>query len=89
MQFAHTPAIWQIFPELVAGTIHVDGIHNHAAVQPALTRHIDIAKSKLQAGAESDPKPCTTRRRTTWPSCWARWRASSVRCGGHGCGVRC
>ena len=54
MHFAHTPAIWQTFPELVAGVIHVDGVHDHASVQPALTRHIDIAKSKLQASAESD-----------------------------------
>ena len=54
MQFLHTPTIWQTFPELVAGAIHIDGIHDHASVQPALTRHLDIAKAKLQAGAESD-----------------------------------
>jgi DNA/RNA-binding domain of Phe-tRNA-synthetase-like protein len=54
MQFLHTPAIWQSFPELVAGVIHVDGIHDHASVEAALTRHLDIAKAKLQAGAESD-----------------------------------
>ncbi len=54
MQFAHTPAIWQTFPELVAGAIHVDGIHDQASVHAALTRYVDIAKAKLQAGAESD-----------------------------------
>ena len=54
MQFAHTPAIWQAFPELVAGALHVDGIHDHASVQAALTRHVDVAKANLQAGAESD-----------------------------------
>jgi len=54
MQFAHAPAIWQAFPELVAGAIHVDGIHDHAAVQAALTPYLEIAKSRLQAGAESD-----------------------------------
>jgi DNA/RNA-binding domain of Phe-tRNA-synthetase-like protein len=54
MHFAHTPAIWQTFPELVAGAIHVDGIHDHASVQAALARYVDIAKAKLQAGPESD-----------------------------------
>lgn len=54
MHFSHTPAIWQAFPELVAGVIHADGIHDHAAVQPALTRYTAIAQAKLQAGAESE-----------------------------------
>jgi DNA/RNA-binding domain of Phe-tRNA-synthetase-like protein len=54
VQFAHTPALWQTFPELVAGCIHVDGLHDQASVQPAHARYIDIAKSKLRAGAESD-----------------------------------
>jgi len=54
MHFAHTPAIWQTFPELVAGAIHADGIHDQAAVQPALTRYTEIAQSRLQAGAESE-----------------------------------
>lgn len=54
MRFTHTPALWQIFPELVAGVMHGDGIHDRAPVQEAVTRHIDVAKSRLQAGAESD-----------------------------------
>jgi DNA/RNA-binding domain of Phe-tRNA-synthetase-like protein len=54
MQFLHAPDIWQTFPELVAGAIHVEGIHDQASVQAALTRYVDIAKSKLQAGTESD-----------------------------------
>ncbi len=54
MKFVHTPAIWQTFPELVAGTIHAAGIHDRAAVQIAESRYIAIAKAKLQAGAESD-----------------------------------
>lgn len=54
MQFAHHPAIWQVFPELAAGVMFVEGIHGQASVQAALTRHIDVAKAKLQAGAESD-----------------------------------
>ena len=54
MQFLHAPAIWQAFPELVAGAIHVDGIHDQASVQAALSRHIEIAKFRLQAGTEAD-----------------------------------
>jgi len=54
MQFAHTPAVWQTFPELVAGAIHVVGIHDHAPVQTALTRYVEIARSRLQAGPESE-----------------------------------
>jgi len=54
IQFAHTPVIWQTFPELVAGAIHVAGIHDHAPVQAALTRYVEIAKARLQAGPESE-----------------------------------
>lgn len=54
MHFSHTPAIWQTFPELVAGVIHADGIHDHAVVQAALARYTAIAQSRLQAGAESE-----------------------------------
>ncbi len=54
MQFAHTPAIWQAFPELVAGAIHAEAIHAQASVHAALTRYVDMAKAQLQAGAESD-----------------------------------
>jgi DNA/RNA-binding domain of Phe-tRNA-synthetase-like protein len=54
MHFAHTPAIWQAFPELVVGAIHAEGIHDRAPVQPALTRYTGIAQSRLQAGAESE-----------------------------------
>ena len=54
MHFAHTPAIWQAFPELVAGVIHVDAVHAQASVHSALTRYVDIAMTHLQAGAESE-----------------------------------
>jgi DNA/RNA-binding domain of Phe-tRNA-synthetase-like protein len=54
MQFIHAPAIWQDFPELVAGAILVDGLHDRVSVQAALTRYLDIARTKLQAGTESD-----------------------------------
>jgi DNA/RNA-binding domain of Phe-tRNA-synthetase-like protein len=54
VQFIHTAAIWQAFPELVAGVIHADGIHDQAAVQPVLAGYLEIAKARLRAGAESD-----------------------------------
>lgn len=54
MHFSHTPALWQLFPELAAGVIHADGIHDQANVAAALACHLDVAHAKLQAGAESD-----------------------------------
>lgn len=54
MQFAHAPAIWQTFPELVAGAIHVVGVHDRAPVQAALAPYLEIARSRLQAGPESE-----------------------------------
>ncbi len=54
MHFAHDPAIWQAFPELVAGAIHAEGIHDHAPVQPAIARALDAARARLRAGAESE-----------------------------------
>lgn len=54
MHFAHAPVIWQAFPELVAGVLHADGIHDRAVVQPALARYTEVAQSRLQSGAESE-----------------------------------
>ena len=54
MQFAHASAIWQAFPELVAGAIHAEGVHDRAAVQPVLGRYMEIARARLQAGSEAD-----------------------------------
>jgi DNA/RNA-binding domain of Phe-tRNA-synthetase-like protein len=54
MRFAHSSTIWQTFPELAAGVMHADGMHDQANVAAAVARHIDVANAKLQAGAESD-----------------------------------
>ena len=32
MQFRHSDAIWQAFPELRAGALHVDAIHADAEI---------------------------------------------------------
>lgn len=54
MQFSHSSAIWQAFPELVAGVVHVEGIHDRVDVDAALARHTARARERLQGGTESD-----------------------------------
>src|SRR5262249_30869740 len=54
MHFGHSPALWQAFPELVAGTLHVQGIHDRVDVGAALARHVARAQARLQGGSESD-----------------------------------
>ena len=36
MQFSHSDAIWQAFPELRAGALHAGGIHADADVEAAV-----------------------------------------------------
>jgi DNA/RNA-binding domain of Phe-tRNA-synthetase-like protein len=54
MQFSHSRAIWQTFPELAAGAIHGVGIHDGADVDDAVARYTAIANAKLYGGTESD-----------------------------------
>jgi DNA/RNA-binding domain of Phe-tRNA-synthetase-like protein len=54
MQFSHSPAIWQTFPELAAGAIHVAGVHDGADVDDAVARYTAIANAQLHGGTESD-----------------------------------
>lgn len=54
MRFSHSPGLWQVFPELVAGVLHVNGIHERVNVDAALARHGAVAQAKLQGGTESD-----------------------------------
>jgi DNA/RNA-binding domain of Phe-tRNA-synthetase-like protein len=63
MHFGHSPALWQAFPELVAGTLHVQGIHDRVDVGGALTRHVERAQARLQGGTESDLPPIQAWRR--------------------------
>jgi DNA/RNA-binding domain of Phe-tRNA-synthetase-like protein len=63
MLFGHSPALWQAFPELVAGVIHVEGIHARADVGDALTRHTARALAQLEGRTESDLQPIQAWRR--------------------------
>jgi DNA/RNA-binding domain of Phe-tRNA-synthetase-like protein len=54
MQFSHSNALWQAFPELVAGVVHADGIHDRARADEAIARHTARALAQLQGRTESD-----------------------------------
>ena len=55
MHFQHHPAVRERFPELVAGVLHVRGIHAEAQVDESLARFTAIAHDRLRAvDSESD-----------------------------------
>lgn len=54
MQFSHSSALWHAFPELVAGVVHAQGLHDRADVSAALARHTAHARAQLDGRAESD-----------------------------------
>jgi len=64
MQFSHSNALWQAFPELVAGVIHADGLHDRADVGAALARHTARAQAQIEGRTESDLPAIQAWRRT-------------------------
>ncbi|EJT05033.1 phenylalanine--tRNA ligase beta subunit-related protein [Rhizobium sp. CCGE 510] len=54
MQFSHSDAIWQAFPELRAGALHVEGIHADADVEAAIVRFSAIAEARLAEMQEGE-----------------------------------
>ena len=54
MKFGHSPALREAFPELVAGVVHADGIHDRVDLGGALARHTTRALAQLQGRTESD-----------------------------------
>ncbi|MGC4190763.1 MAG: phenylalanine--tRNA ligase beta subunit-related protein [Thermomicrobiales bacterium] len=54
MYFQHDAAIWQEFPELVAGTVVIRGVDEDADVGGAIARYTAIAASRLDGRTESD-----------------------------------
>ncbi|MGZ2428340.1 B3/B4 domain-containing protein [Rhizobium redzepovicii] len=54
MQFRHSDAIWQAFPELRAGALHVDAIHADADVEKAIASFSTIAEARLAAAQEGE-----------------------------------
>ena len=61
--FSHAPAIWQAFPELAAGVVHLSGVYTRVSVDAALARHVERALSRLHCGSESELPPIQAWRR--------------------------
>ncbi|WP_433350278.1 B3/B4 domain-containing protein [Micromonospora sp. CA-111912] len=53
MRFEHAPQIRSTYPELVAGTITVDGVDADADVTTAVARHLATARVRLAGGTEA------------------------------------
>jgi DNA/RNA-binding domain of Phe-tRNA-synthetase-like protein len=68
MKLHHAPAIWAAHPELAAGVLLADGLHDHADVSAAVQRHLDTAHARL-AVPEGE-----------WPEVQA-WRRAFARMG--------
>jgi DNA/RNA-binding domain of Phe-tRNA-synthetase-like protein len=54
MHFAHSPAVWREFPQLVPGVLLVDGIRADAVVDPWLAPWCERARLRLSRGPESE-----------------------------------
>lgn len=54
MYFYHVPAIWQEFPQLVAGLLLVEGIHPQVDVTERLLPWYQRTRERLQHGPESE-----------------------------------
>ena len=54
MQFSHSDAIWQAFPELAAGALYADGIDASADVEEAIASFSAIAVARLAKAQESE-----------------------------------
>src|SRR6187402_2961821 len=49
MHFSHHPAIWQKYPELVAGALSVEGIRADVDAQPLVERFQALARERLES----------------------------------------
>ncbi|MGO7538303.1 B3/B4 domain-containing protein [Rhizobium ruizarguesonis] len=54
MQFSHSDAIWQAFPELRAGALHAGGIYADADVEAAIADFNAIAEARLTQAQEGE-----------------------------------
>lgn len=54
MQLRHSDAIWQAFPELRAGALHVDAIDADADVEKAIASFSTIAEARLSLAQEGE-----------------------------------
>ncbi|RYF13953.1 MAG: hypothetical protein EOO30_19760 [Comamonadaceae bacterium] len=65
MDFSHHPAIWQQYPELVAGVLQAGGIRADVDAGPLVLHHEATARARLEAaGGESDLPEVQAWRRT-------------------------
>jgi len=54
MQFSHSDAMWDAFPELRAGVLHVEGINADADVEEAIAGFSAIAEARLAKVQEGE-----------------------------------
>ncbi|MBY5698667.1 B3/4 domain-containing protein [Rhizobium leguminosarum] len=54
MQFSHSDAMWQAFPELRAGALHAEGIHADADVEAGIADFSAIAEARLAKAQEGE-----------------------------------
>jgi len=54
MQFSHSDAMWQTFPELRAGALHAEGIHAAADVDASIASFSAIAEARLAQAPEGE-----------------------------------
>ncbi|NVD37486.1 hypothetical protein HT585_01355 [Ensifer sp. HO-A22] len=64
MHFQHSDSIWRDFPELAAGTLHVEGISSDVSVADAVARFQAIARNALVASPEGELAEIQAWRRT-------------------------
>jgi DNA/RNA-binding domain of Phe-tRNA-synthetase-like protein len=54
MHFRHAEAIWDDFPQLVAGVLLADGITSDADVRSSVGRFLTIARGRLESSSEAE-----------------------------------
>ena len=54
MQFSHSDAMWQTFPELRAGGLHAEGIHAAADVEASVVSFSSTAAARLAEAPEGE-----------------------------------
>jgi DNA/RNA-binding domain of Phe-tRNA-synthetase-like protein len=64
MYFEHSPEIWSIHPELVAGVLHAEGITNQVSVDGPVAAHYELAAARLAESSEGELPEIQAWRRT-------------------------
>ena len=57
MHFSHHPAIWQKYPELVAGALCAEGIHTGVDAQALVQRFQALARDRLESAISESELP--------------------------------